>query len=66
MSDLISRHLNGQEMLEVANLLQITGDPAVLNVEDTRKWRYGEHFSVANAYAALETGGLLAFPDKQL
>ncbi|XP_026428621.1 uncharacterized protein LOC113324513 [Papaver somniferum] len=60
------RNLNDQEMLELENLLQIIGNPSRLVNEDSRQWRYGEDFSVANAYAALETGGLLTFPDKHL
>ncbi|XP_026419724.1 uncharacterized protein LOC113315679 [Papaver somniferum] len=61
-----TRNLNEQEMLEVENLLQVIGDPSRLSNEDSRPWRYGEGFSVANAYVALETGSLLSFPANQL
>ncbi|XP_026384868.1 uncharacterized protein LOC113280463 [Papaver somniferum] len=61
-----SRNLNDQELLEVSNLLQIIGEPNVSGNEDSRKWRYGDNFSVTSAYSALDTEGSLIFPDKQL
>lgn len=61
-----SRHLNECELHDVANLLQLIGEPTTTENEDSKRWRYGDKFSVASAYSALETGGLLSFPDKQL
>ncbi|XP_026420263.1 uncharacterized protein LOC113316261 [Papaver somniferum] len=61
-----SRHLNEREVLEVVNLLQLISEPSVSGNEDSRKWRYGDNFSVASAYSALETKDLLTFPDKHL
>ncbi|XP_026383594.1 uncharacterized protein LOC113279100 [Papaver somniferum] len=67
------RSLNMQEMLEIVNLLQVIGEPAVLlnnldGAEDNRHWTFGrgEGFSVANAYSAMDLGGFLSFPYKQL
>ncbi|XP_026383814.1 uncharacterized protein LOC113279336 [Papaver somniferum] len=54
------------EILDVANLLQVIGEPPQNAGEDVRVWRYGDTFSVANPYTTLEEGGLLRFPDKQL
>ncbi|XP_026451945.1 uncharacterized protein LOC113352327 [Papaver somniferum] len=60
------RDLNAREILEVANLLQLIGEPPVNVNDDVRSWRYGDTFTIANAYSTLEDGGLLRFPNKQL
>ncbi|XP_026400275.1 uncharacterized protein LOC113296156 [Papaver somniferum] len=61
-----SRNLKDEEILEVANILQVIGEPPLNAVDDERQWRYGDSFAVSNAYSTLEDGGFLRFPDKQL
>ncbi|XP_026399349.1 uncharacterized protein LOC113295217 [Papaver somniferum] len=61
-----SRNLKDQEIIQVANLLQLIGEPPMNALDDIRNWRYGDCFTVSNAYNALEVHGLLRFPDKQL
>lgn len=46
-------------MGEVSNLFDSS-------LEESRLWRFGDDFTVANCYASLDIGGLLAFPHKQV
>ncbi|XP_026400308.1 uncharacterized protein LOC113296197 [Papaver somniferum] len=64
------RDLKEAEVGEIAHLTQLLdGFAQTIHscmAEDTRKWDFGDEFSVSNCYSSLDVDGFLYFPHKQI
>ncbi|XP_026436622.1 uncharacterized protein LOC113334624 [Papaver somniferum] len=64
------RDLKEVEVGEVAHLIHLLdGFAQIIHLcmaVDTRKWDFGDEFSVSNCYSSLDVDGFLHFPHKQI